>query len=174
MRVASMLTVPAGPHMGQPVLSVIGAARQDSGGLEAFKQLMDEFGFTSPLMASEIEVPDDLKVAAGVGYKLFGAGGFMGDSEKAWDLSKDNISMAVKVLRVYVNGERCTSTPVKTGETSDSGKIKEGKFEADGTLPAAELGLVKERAQVLATAEPQLDAANLQALFAKKLGELLG
>jgi len=173
MRVASMLTVPTGPHTGEPVLSIIGAARQDSGSLEAFKQLMDEFGFTGALMASEIEVPHDLKVAAGVGYKLFGAGGFMGDSEKAWDESKANISMAVKVLRVYLNGERCASPPVKTGETSDSGKIKEGKFEADGTLPAAELARVRERAQVLATAEPRLDAAALQALFAKKLDELL-
>merc|ERR1719195_2090966 len=98
----------------------------------------------------------------------------MGDSEKAWDASKDNISMAVKVLRVYLKGEKCASPPVKTGETSDSGTIKEGKFEADGTLPAAELAQVRERAQVLATAEPQLDAAALQALFVQKLGELLG
>merc|ERR1712008_247380 len=97
-----------------------------------------------------------------------GFGSFMGDLEKVWDPSKKRISMAVKVLRVYLNGERCTSTPVKTGETGDSGKIKEGKFEADGTLPATELAWVRERAQVLATAEPRLDAAALQALFAKK------
>merc|ERR550525_1393896 len=144
----------------------MGAARQDSGSLIGFKNMMEEFGFRGGMMASEIECAKDLMDARDHGFRLFGAGGFMGDSEKAWDASKGNISMAVKVLRVYLNGERCTSTPVKTGETSDSGKIKEGKFEADGTLPATELEQVRERAQVLATAEPRLDAAALQALFA--------
>lgn len=174
LRAAQTLTVPfEGPHKGAPLLSVIGAARQDSGGLEAFRKLMDEFGFTGALMASEIEVPEDLATAASIGYKLFGAGGFMGDSEKAWDPSKKNLSMAVKVLRVYLDGKRCNFVPVKTGETSDEGQIKEGKFEADGVLPPAELQEVRARAQVLATAEPKLDAAAIQGLFDETMRRLL-
>uniref|UniRef100_A0A7S2JBV6 Uncharacterized protein n=1 Tax=Alexandrium andersonii TaxID=327968 RepID=A0A7S2JBV6_9DINO len=173
MKVAERLTVPTGPHKGAPVLSVIGAARQDSGSLEAFRSLMDEFGFKGALMASEIEVPGDLMTAAASGYRLFGAGGFMGDSEKAWDAGKKNISMAVKVLRVYVNGERSPYSPVKTGEISDEGKIKEGKFEADGTLSDSELKAVRERAQVLASAEPKMDAPAMQDLFDRALASIL-
>lgn len=174
MKTATMLTVPYGPHKGSPMLSVIGAARQDSGGLDAFKKLMDEFKYTGALMASEIEVPQDLRTAAENGFKLFGAGGYMGDSEKAWDHSKTNISMAVKVLRVYIGGDRSLYTPVKTGETSDEGKIKEGKFEADGTLSADELEHVRQRAQILATAEPKLEVQGLQQLFEETLCELIG
>jgi len=174
MKVATMLKLPAGPNAGTPVLEVIGSARQDSGGLSDFKALMDEFGYKGALMASEIEVADDLFEAANNGFTLFGAGGYMGDSEKAWDKSKTNISMAVKVLRVYVKGERCSVLPVKTGETSDEGKIKEGKFEADGTLSPEDLKAVKDRAQIQATAEPKLDAASLQQLFEATLAEMLG
>merc|ERR1712187_143082 len=115
----------------------------------------DEFGYRGALMASEIETEQD----------LFGAGGFMGDSEKAWDKSKANISMASKVLRVHINGKLSRFTPVKTGETSDEGQIKEGKFEADGTLSTEELRQVRHRAQRLATAEPQVNVAELQRLF---------
>jgi len=173
LKVASLLRVPRGPHQGEPVLSVVGAARQDSGGLAAFGQLMEEFGYTGALMASEIEVPEDLATASACGYKAFGAGGFMGDSEKAWNPSKPNISMAVKVLRVYVKGERSVFTPVKTGETSDAGMIKEGKFEADGTLAPEELQKVRERAQLMANAEPKLDKEAVQQLFERALAEFL-
>merc|ERR1712039_195389 len=126
------------------------------------------------LMASEIEVPEDLMQAAECGFKLFGAGGYMGDSEKAWDPSKANISMAVKVLRVYVGGQRSAYTPVKTGETSDKGQIKEGKFEADGTLSADELRAVRERSQVLANATAKVDEGSVQTRFQETLTELLG
>lgn len=174
MKVGSILKVPFGAHKGEPLLSVIGAARQDSGGLDDFRKLMDEFGYTGALMASEIEVADDLFTAEKCGFKCFGAGGYMGDSEKAWDKSKSNISMAVKVLRVYVNGERCRYTPVKTGETSNEGMIKEGKFEADGILSPEELLAVKDRAQVLATAEQKVDTARIQQLLDSTLAEILG
>lgn len=174
LKTAKCLTLPHGPHKGEPILNVIGAARQDSGGLDEFKKLMDEFDYKGVLMASEIEVPQDLKLASDCGFKLFGAGGFMGDSEKAWDSSKANISMAVKVLRVYVGGERSIYTPVKTGECGDEGKIKEGKFEADGTLPPHELKAVRERAQIMATAEPKVDAAVVQQRFVETLNDLLG
>jgi len=174
MKVVSKLKVPFGPHQGQPVLSIIGAARQDSGSLEAFKKLMDEYEFRGTLMASEIETADDLFTARDNGYRLFGAGGFMGDSEKAWDKSKSNISMACKVLRVYVGkeGKKVLPqyTPVKTGEpSSDSGKIKDDKFEADGTLTAEELVALRSRAQLLANAESKLSDGDLQQLFVDTL-----
>mmetsp|Transcript_85978 Transcript_85978/g.199910 ORF Transcript_85978/g.199910 Transcript_85978/m.199910 type:complete len:576 (-) Transcript_85978:65-1792(-) len=174
MTVAKRLRVPLGLHKGAPVLSVVGTARQDSGSLEAFQKLMEECGFTGALMASEIEVPEDLVLAAKLGYKLFGAGGFMGDSEKAWDPSKNNLSMAVKVLRVYVNGEKCAFTPVKTGDTQDEGVIKEGKFEADAALSPEELQTAKERAQLLAAAKPKVDDASLQDIFDKTLRTFFG
>jgi len=172
MKTASKLKVPVGAHMGDTVLSVIGAARQDSGSLEQFKQICEQFDFKGPLMASEIETADDLFKARDNGYKLFGAGGYMGDSEKAWDKSKANISMACKVLRVYVEGTKVKSeyTPTKTGETSQSGMIKEGKFEADGHLSAAEIAALKARAQLLADATPKLSDEELQALFVETLG----
>lgn len=175
MKTAQMLKLPLGPHSDEPLLSVIGSGRQDSGTLEAFKKVMDEFDYKGAMMASEIEIPEDLFTARDNSYKIFGAGGFMGDSEKAWDTTKKNISMASKVLRVYVKGRRVPSkhTPVKTGETSGEGLIKEDKFEADGTLSSDELKAVKERAQVMATADPKLDATALQELFAKTLARFI-
>merc|ERR1719217_398238 len=74
MKTASKLTVPSGPHKGDGILSVIAAARQDSGGLDSFKNLMDEFKYTGALMASEIETADDLYTARDNGYTMFGAG----------------------------------------------------------------------------------------------------
>jgi len=174
MKVASALKVPKGPHAGEPVLSIMGAARQDSGTLPAFKRMMEDFGYSGSLMASEIETANDLMKARECGFTLFGAGGFMGDSEKAWNAARTNISMAVKVLRVHVSGERSRFTPVKTGETEAEGQIKEGKFEADGTLSAEELQKVRDRAQVMASADSMIDSAQLQKLFEDALNELLG
>merc|ERR1712107_147880 len=88
LKTASLLTITVGPHAGEPVLSVIGSARQDSGGLADFKAVMEEFQYKGALFASEIEIADDLLQAGQLGYALFGAGGFMGDSRKAWDPSK--------------------------------------------------------------------------------------
>mmetsp|Transcript_100959 Transcript_100959/g.292028 ORF Transcript_100959/g.292028 Transcript_100959/m.292028 type:complete len:581 (+) Transcript_100959:50-1792(+) len=174
MKCASVLKVPAGAHAGEPILSVIGSARQDSGGLEGFRTIMQEFAFGGAMMASEIETPDDLVEAQRLGYKLFGAGGYMGDSEKAWDQQKASISMAGKVLRVHVGGAACKYFPVKTGETSETGKIKEGKFEADGTLCAEGLAKVMERTQMLATANAKVDAATLQSMLDDAVASILG
>eukprot|EP00434_Breviolum_minutum_P024672 symbB.v1.2.021788.t1/scaffold1903.1/size96501/2 len=82
-RTAQNLKIPEGPHKGEPVLNVVGAARQDSGSLEAFATLARSFGFAGGLMASEVEVPANLLEASALGYNTFGAGGFFGDSEKA-------------------------------------------------------------------------------------------
>lgn len=171
MRVASRLTVPFGAHKGQGVLEVIGAARQDSGTLADFAALMHSFG--GALMASEIETPADLQTAARLGYKLFGAGGFMGDSEKAWDggghTNRSNISMAVKVLRVYINGERSDFAPVKTGDDPTG-----GKFEADGLLDAPALKRARARTETLKKAEIRVSGEELQRLFEEALAQIVG
>ncbi|CAE7437387.1 unnamed protein product [Symbiodinium natans] len=162
LRTVSQLTVPQGPHKGEPLLSVIGAARQDSGSLEAFAAVVKEFGFKGGLMASEVEVPQNLLDASALGYTTFGAGGFFGDSEKAWDKNGSNISMAIKVLVVHVNGERTAVDPVKTGDPSKGG---EGKFEADGLMSVERLDALKARTKLMQEAEAKLPVAELQALF---------
>mmetsp|Transcript_112762 Transcript_112762/g.318766 ORF Transcript_112762/g.318766 Transcript_112762/m.318766 type:complete len:582 (-) Transcript_112762:209-1954(-) len=171
MTAASSLKVPRGVHKGQPVLSVIGAARQDSGPLPAFKGLMDEFKFEGAIMASEIEVAANLIEARDSGYTLFGAGGFFGDSEKAWSKDGKNLSMAIKVLRVYTGEQRSKHEPVKTGDPDGSG---EGKFEADGLLSPDALQAVQERTKKMVAAELKVSVPDLQALFEAALGEILG
>merc|ERR1719343_1538058 len=106
---------------------------------------MQEFDFRGAIMASEIEKAEDLFEAGRLGYELFGAGGFMGDSEHAWNQSVKNISMAVKVLRVHVKGElQKQYLPVKTGDDKTG-----SKFEADGLLTDAELAAAKQRTNML-------------------------
>lgn len=169
MKTAGHLSVPRGPHAGEPVLSVVGAARQDSGSLADFAKLMREHSFGGALMASEIEKADDLFTAAKEGYTLFGAGGFFGDSEHAWDPSVKNISMAVKVLRVYVDGALSEYYPAKTGDDPTG-----SKFEADGLLSPEALEALKVRTQKIQEAEPKLEPAELQDLFVQALSQIIG
>merc|ERR1711959_53526 len=115
--------------MGDSLLSIIWAARQDSGDLAAFRDTCKEYGYVGAMMASEIESPADLFHAKTCGYTLFGAGGFFGDSRKVWDPHGKNISMAIKVLRVYDGKDKIKWSPVKTG---DPNQLGETKFEADG------------------------------------------
>jgi len=161
-RTAQSLKIPEGPHKGEPVLNVVGAARQDSGSLEAFATLARSFGFAGGLMASEVEVPANLLEASALGYNTFGAGGFFGDSEKAWSKDGSNISMAIKVLVVHVNGERTSVDPVKTGDPSAGG---EGKFEADGLMSLERLEALKARTKVMQEAEAKLSVEEMQSLF---------
>ena len=44
------------------------------------------------MMASEIDDKDSLATAHSLGYKTFGTGGFMGDSEKAWPVTESKFS----------------------------------------------------------------------------------
>jgi len=173
LKTASDLTIPFGPHKGKPVLSVIGMGRQDSGSLAGFKDICGQFDqFTGGIMASEIEVPDNLVTAAELGYAAFGAGGFFGDSQKAWNSKAHNISMAIKVLRVHTSdGTRTASDPVKTGDKDGDG---EGKFEADGLLTPRRRAATVERTRVLEKAEPKLSSDDLQALFNDALVKLVG
>ena len=170
MKTANLLKVPRGPHKGEALLSIVGAARQDSGQLSAFKELMDEYKFTGALMASEIEVEKDLFTARDNGYALFGAGGFFGDSEKAWNPDRKNISMANKIVRVCVDGQATLRYPVKTG---DGGAGREGKFEVDGVLDEQAVQEIRDRTQSLQSATPKLDVGDLQQLFEDTLNKIL-
>lgn len=108
------------------LLSVMNSARQDSGLLTAFKSALDMFPvFKGSMMASEIDTKKDLLEAAGLGYKTFGAGGFMGDSEKAWPVTETNLSasMAVKTVSVCVNRKPTPVQPVKLGDSNDTSKV---------------------------------------------------
>jgi len=123
-----------GAQTGEQVrlLSVITSARQDSGELDAFKALMDLYK-SSPeglmnralgMMASEIDDKESINTAHFLGYKTYGTGGFMGDSEKAWPTTvvKFSASMAVKAVRVFV-GSKQQQSPIKLGDSKDTLKI---------------------------------------------------
>lgn len=107
------------------LLSLINSARQDSGQLDAFKSALAMYPFKGSMMASEIDTKEDLVEAARQGYATFGAGGFMGDSEKVWNVNADRFSasMAVKAVRVFVDGIRTAVQPVKLGDSANTSKV---------------------------------------------------
>jgi nicotinic acid phosphoribosyltransferase len=113
------------------LLSLITSARQDSGKLDAFIQILEKYGCKCSLFASEIDEMKTLLEARDLGYKFFGAGGAMGDSEKVWDVTGEkafSASMAVKIIRMWlldpITGSwiRCRS-PVKLGDGNDPVKV---------------------------------------------------
>ena len=123
-------------------------------------------------MASEIESAKDLTAAKAAGYADFGAGGFFGDSEKAWDASRANISMALKAVRVEVGGAPTAHAPVKTGE----GDVGSSKFEADGLMSDEALAALKARTtrlQQAARAPLALADDEAQRRFAEALDRIL-
>ncbi len=89
-----------------PFISSINSARQDSGKLENFKELMEKWnyktdgGILKPMMASEIDNTRTLLDATERGYTTYGAGGLFGDSAKVWNPSLSSPSMAVKAVNV--------------------------------------------------------------------------
>lgn len=99
---------------------IISSARQDSGDVNKFINILYKYDRNNiPVMASEIDNKQTLESVSQIQeYKSFGAGGFFGDSEKVHDKS-DNISMAVKVIRVYKENE--IYYPIKLGD--GSGKV---------------------------------------------------
>ena len=121
------------------LLSLITSARQDSGKLDAFSQILEKYGCKCGLFASEIDELKSLLEAYSLGYKFFGAGGAMGDSEKVWNVTgcikPFSASMAVKIIRMWLldpttgSWVRCCS-PVKLGDGEDPVKIT-----ADPLLP---------------------------------------
>jgi hypothetical protein len=125
-----------------PLLSLINSARQDSGDLSEFARTVRQYGFEGGIMASEVDDADKLIAAHADGYKSFGAGGFMGDSEKVWNVTSDpafSASMAVKVVGVWF----VTTSPCGTAEVSEKClspcKLGDGtelaKVTADALLP---------------------------------------
>jgi hypothetical protein len=120
------------------LLSLIKSARQDSGKLGDFRQILENYGCKCSLFASEIDDLNTLLEANSLGYKFFGAGGAMGDSEKVWDVTGEkafSASMAVKIIRMWLldpttgSWVRCRS-PVKLGDGTDLTKVT-----ADPLLP---------------------------------------
>ncbi len=113
------------------LLSLITSARQDSGKLEAFVEIMKKYGCKCGLFASEIDELKTFLEASALGYKFFGAGGALGDSEKVWNVTGEkafSASMAVKIIRMWLldpttgSWVRCRS-PVKLGDGNDPVKV---------------------------------------------------
>jgi nicotinic acid phosphoribosyltransferase len=129
----------------EPFLKRINSARQDSGTIEGFKKMLEAYpDYKGSMMASEIDKCAALEEARKEGYTTFGTGGFMGDSETAWPVTEDpfSASMAVKAVRVYVDGVRTAVQPVKLGDG-------EGKETCDATLPKEEQEPIFMRANVV-------------------------
>ena len=132
-------------HHQEPFLKKINSARQDSGPIEEFKKILEAYpDFKGSMMASEIDKLAALEKARDESYTSFGAGGFMGDSESVWPVTTDpfSVSMAVKPVRVYVNGKRTAVQPVKLGDG-------EGKATCDTTLPKEEQETILRNANIV-------------------------
>ena len=120
------------------LLSLMTSARQDSGKLKTFREILEKYGCKCSLFASEIDDLKTLLEANSLGYKFFGAGGALGDSEKVWDVTGEkafSASMAVKIVRMWLldpttgSWVRCRY-PVKLGDGEDLAKVT-----ADTLLP---------------------------------------
>jgi nicotinic acid phosphoribosyltransferase len=132
------------------LLSLMTSARQDSGKLKTFREILEKYGCKCGLFASEIDELKTLLEARDLGYKFFGAGGALGDSEKVWDVTGEkafSASMAVKIVRMWLldpttgSWIRCRY-PVKLGDGTDPVKVT-----ADSLLP------IEVFQQVIAEAE---------------------
>ena len=151
-----------------PLLSLINSARQDSGDVSEFARTVRQYGFEESLMASEVDEADKLIAARDNGYKSYGTGGFMGDSEKPWTVTSDpafSASMAVKVVGVWFVttstspcgtakvSEKCPS-PCKLGDGTDPAKVT-----ADALLPKPMYNKVIADAQLVkSSAEAEKDS----------------
>jgi nicotinic acid phosphoribosyltransferase len=132
------------------LLSLITSARQDSGKLKTFREILEKYGCKCGLFASEIDDLKTLLEANSLGYKFFGAGGALGDSEKVWDVTGEkafSASMAVKIIRMWLLDPTTGSWvlcryPVKLGDGEDLAKVT-----ADTLLP------IEVFQQVIAEAE---------------------
>ena len=147
------------------LLSLINSARQDSGDISEFAQTVRQYGFEGGLMASEVDEVDKLIAARDNGYKSYGAGGFMGDSEKPWTVTSDpafSASMAVKVVDVqFVTTSSCGTAEICKKCPSPC-KLSDGtgKENADALLPKSMFDQVIAEAQLVkssAEAKPVSD-----------------
>jgi len=145
------------------LLSLMTSARQDSGSLSEFKEILADYKELTNeklgMMASEIDDKDSLQSAYSLGYKTYGTGGFMGDSEKVWPVTetKFSASMAVKAVRVYVEDQRCNYGPIKLGDAVDTVKVT-----GDTLLPAEDFAaMVQSAVAVKDAAIPSKGGARL-------------
>lgn len=122
------------------VKSFIELARQDSGDMKSFAELLKSHDYRIPIMASEIENGRDVDKAVENKYSTMGAGGYFGDSKKAYD-EGSNISMAAKAVRVWLGFQPTKHFPVKLGDSE-----ADGKFEIDRTLDSGTIESEKTRA----------------------------
>ena len=117
-----------------PFSTLFTTARQDSGKLPDFAEIIKRYkgvGLLVPgltMMASEVEGCCDLDQAHKLDFSTFGTGGFMGDSEKPWKMTPPgktpfSASMAVKAVRVFVDGKLTEQFPIKLGDASDTAKV---------------------------------------------------
>jgi len=157
---------------GESFIKKINSARQDSGKLENFLTLMNDWDYTLGKMASEIDDAETLLKAMVLGYTTSGAGGFFGDSVKVWNPDKKYHppSMAVKAVKVEYcvpeaeeqlyrelyfphinityNGDgtyHVKGFPIKVGdpENMENAALAEGKLSLDKTLPADLIEAIK-------------------------------
>jgi hypothetical protein len=136
----------------KPALCSFATARQDSGTLEEYKNLMEYYariaGCGKPvLMASEIDERDkDFKKAIEQLYGSSGVGGALGDSEKidhllvlgieTWSkplTTAFGASEAAKITRVWA-GNGITGYTVKTGDNAGKDKVTFDKKAAKEVL----------------------------------------
>jgi len=140
---------------GKAALCSFVSARQDSGTLEEYKQLMEYYAVTiakckmPSLMASEIdERNQDFEKAMDLHYELAGVGGALGDSEKIdhemvldireWPSSKNKeplitafgASEAAKITRVW-GGNGTSGYTLKTGDNAGKDKVTFDKKAVD-------------------------------------------
>jgi len=147
-------------------LEKIFSGRQDSGSLEDFVTVMNEFKYVKGRMASEIDDTLTLLKAARLGYGSVGAGGFYGDSGKVWNKDLSNPSMAVKAVRieydipesqkkfyeklnfphVKLTGTHVVGYPIKIGDPQSmkDPSLNKGKLSLDKNLDSSEIEKMKE------------------------------
>jgi hypothetical protein len=152
-----------------PFIQLINSARQDSGKLENFLKIMNEWGYVGGKMASEIDNTETLLKATELGFTTSGAGGFFGDSAKVWNSILSSPSMAVKAVNVeycvpkeeykfykdlyfpHITIEAIDGVfhvkgfPIKVGDPEDMTKpaLAEGKLSLDKTLPQEFIEVIK-------------------------------
>jgi hypothetical protein len=152
---------------GKPFISLINSARQDSGKLPDFLDLMTKGNYTLAKMASEIDNTEKLFNATELGYTTFGAGGFFGDSVKVWnpDEQYQPPSMAVKAVKVEYNFPtnetklydglkfdhimidkpgHITGYPIKIGDPDSLVSTDVGKLSLDKTLPEEQIEKIRD------------------------------
>jgi nicotinic acid phosphoribosyltransferase len=135
------------PSTKKPALCSFSSARQDSGKLEDYVNIMKHYTTiaqcTMPLlMASEIdERNDDFLLASNLGYTLAGVGGALGDSEK---IDSDLVlgipwekpikvafaaSEAAKITRVWSGKDESGGYTLKTGDAIGQDKKDKVTFD---------------------------------------------